>query len=808
MKFTLSWLKEHLETDADLAALTEAMTALGLEVEGVEDRGATLAPFTVAFVKSAEKHPNADKLRLCIVETDQGEIQVVCGAPNARAGMKGVFAPVGTHIPGTGIDLKPGVIRGVESNGMLCSERELGLSDDHEGIIDLEKYEGGLEAPIGQPFAALIGADDPVIEIGLTPDRVDCAGVRGIARDLAAKGLGRLKPLNTAPVAGRFRSPLSVRIDPDAAETGACPLFVGRYIRGVRNGPSPRWLQDRLRAVGLRPISALVDITNFFTLDRPRPLHVFDADKLDRGIIVRLARDGEELAALNDKTYRLADGMTAVCDHSGVVGLGGVIGGEPTGCTEATVNVFVESALFDPLRTAATGRKLQIDSDARYRFERGVDPESAYAGMEQATRMILELCGGEPSELVVAGTVPDWRRPLTLRPSRVEHLGGLAVPKDRQVAILEALGCAVSEGDEGRLAVVPPSWRGDIEGEADLVEEVLRVEGFDAIPATPLPRLSALTRPAIDARQRAVGQARRALAARGMDEAVTWSFMESGLAGWFGLQRDDLKLLNPIASDLDAMRPSLLANLARAAGRNAARGQLDAALFEVGPAYRDPSPKGQLTVAAGVRRGQARARHWAEPARSVDAFDAKADALAALEAAGAPVANLQTTADAPDWYHPGRSGVLRLGPTVLAHFGELHPAALQALDVDGPLVGFEAFLDTVPQPKKKTGTARPLLQVSPFQPVERDFAFIVDGEIAADALIRAARGADKALIGDVALFDVYQGKGVPDGKKSLAITVTVQPTEATLTEEQIEALSAKIVAAVQKQTGATLRGAG
>lgn len=808
MKLTLSWLKEHLETDADLATLTEAMTALGLEVDGVVDRGAALAPFTVAYVKSAEQHPNADKLKLCMVETAQGEIQVVCGAPNARTGMKGVFAPVGTHIPGTGIDLKPGVIRGVESNGMLCSERELGLSDDHEGIIDLERYDGGLEAPIGQPFAALIGADDPVIEIGLTPDRADCAGVRGIARDLAAKGLGRLKPLNAAPVAGRFRSPLSVRIDPDAAEAAACPLFVGRYIKGVRNGPSPRWLQDRLRAVGLRPISALVDITNFFTLDRARPLHVFDADKLDQGIIVRFARDGETLAALNDKTYTLADGMTAICDHRGVAGLGGVIGGEETGCTEATANVFVESALFDPRRTASTGRALQIDSDARYRFERGVDPESAQIGMEQATRMIVELCGGEPSELVAAGRVPEWRRTLQLRPSRVEHLGGLAVPRDRQVAILEALGCAVSDAPDGSLAVVPPSWRGDIEGEADLVEEVLRVEGFDAIPATPLPRLTAITRPAVDGRQRTTGVVRRALAVRGLDEAVTWSFMESGLAGWFGFQRDDLRLVNPIASDLDAMRPSLLANLAQAAGRNAARGLADVALFEVGPAYRDPSAKGQRMVAAGVRRGQARPRHWAEAARPVDIFDAKADAIAALEAAGAPVANLQTTVDAPDWYHPGRSGVLRLGPNVLAQFGELHPAAVQALDVAGPLVAFEVFLDAVPRPKKKGGPARPSLKLSPFQPVDRDFAFIVDTDITAESLLRAARGADKALIDDVVLFDSYQGKGVPEGKKSLAVTVTLQPIDATLTDEQIEAVSARIIAAAEKQTGATLRGAG
>ena len=806
MKFTLSWLKQHLDTDAELDAIADMLTAIGLEVEGVENRAAELTAFTVAFVKSCEAHPNADKLKVCVVETGAGEVQVVCGAPNARAGMKGVFAPVGTHIPGTGLDLKAAKIRGVDSSGMLCSERELNLSDEHTGIIDLESFEGGLDAPVGTPFATVAGLDDPLIEIALTPDRGDCAGIRGIARDLAAAGLGRLKPLDATPVPGRFASPIGVDFDlPDDAQN-ACPLFVGRLIRGVRNGPSPHWLQERLISVGLRPISALVDITNFFTVDRNRPLHVFDADKVAGGLVVRLSRSGERLAALNDKSYVLDDGMTVIADDAGAQALGGVIGGEPTGCTAATTAVFVECALFDPVRTAATGRKLQIDSDARYRFERGVDPEAVVDGMEQATRMILDLCGGEASELVVTGAVPPWRRRLALRPERVETLGGVAVPADRQAEILAVLGCEVTSAGDGRLEVEPPSWRPDVEGEADLVEEVLRIHGFDAIPAEPLPRLSTLTRPAVSSRQRAAGLVRRTLAARGLSEAVTWSFMPSDLAARFGLQTADLKLINPIASDLDAMRPSILPNLIQAAGRNAARGFGDAALFEVGPTYRDVTPTGQNLVAAGVRHGRTGGRHWAAEPRPVDAYDAKADAVAALAAAGAPVDKLQVTADAPDWYHPGRSGCLRLGPTVLAHFGEVHPAELTELDADGPMAAFEVILDAVPEPKAaKAGAARPPLSLSPFQPVARDFAFVVDEGVAADRVTRAARGSDKALIADVRVFDVYRGSGVPDGKKSLAITVTLQPTESTLTDDQIDAVGQRVVAAVVKHTGGTLR---
>jgi phenylalanyl-tRNA synthetase beta chain len=800
MKITLSWLKDHLDTDAGADAIAQRLTALGLEVEEVVDRSRDLAAFKVARVVTAEKHPNADKLKVCTVDTGSETIQVVCGAPNARAGMKSVFAPVGAVIPGTGDLLKKGVIRGVESNGMLCSEREMGLSQAHEGIIELPD-----DAPVGEPFARLLGLDDPLIDISLTPDRADCAGVRGIARDLAAAGMGRLRPLDCRPVPGVFRGRTSVTLDFPGGDTTPCPLFLGRSIRGVRNGPSPRWLQDKLTAIGLRPISALVDITNFMTHDLNRPAHVFDEGRLRGGLTLRFARPGETLAALNGKTYALDDGMTVIADEGGVLSLGGIMGGESTGCTEETTEVFLEIALFDPIRTAQTGRRLGIESDARYRFERGVDPAFAFEGLEIATRLILDLCGGEAGEPVVAGAVPDHRRVLTLRPDRVLTLGGVDVPVESQLSILADLGFRPERGGDGLIHAVVPSWRADVHGEADLVEEVLRVWGFDHIPATPLERTATVSRPALDERQRRVGAARRALAARGLFEAVTWSFMDGTRAELFGGVHPGLKLLNPISADLDVMRPSLLGNLIQAAVRNADRGFPDLGLFEVGPAWRDPTPGGQDTVAAGLRAGAAAARNWAGPQRPVDVFDAKADVLAVLEAAGAPTANLQVTADAPGWYHPGRSGVFRLGPTVLARFGEIHPAVLEALGAKGRAVGFEVLLDAVPLPKRRSGTARALLQLSPFQPVERDFAFLVGEDVEADRLVRAARAADKALIADVGVFDVYRGPGLEPGTKSVALSVTLQPRERTLTEEEIEAVGARVVAAVAKATGATLR---
>ncbi|MBI3506186.1 MAG: phenylalanine--tRNA ligase subunit beta [Proteobacteria bacterium] len=799
MKFTLSWLKTHLDTGASLDDIAKALTAIGLELEGIEDRAKALAPFKVAHVVEAKPHPDADRLRVCTVDTGAGIVQVVCGAPNARTGMKGVFAPVGSTVPGTGLLLKAGQIRGQASNGMLVSMREMGLGEDHDGIIDLPS-----DAVVGKPFAELLGYDDPVIDIAITPNRADCLGVRGIARDLAAAGIGNLKPMPVAKVAGKYKSPVGVRFE--LAEPGHCPLFVGRHFRGLKNGPSPKWLADRLLSVGLRPISILVDITNFFTLDINRPLHVFDAGKLKGDLVLKPAKGGEVFSALNNKSYTMAGGETLICDGTGApVSMGGLMGGTTTGCDASTTEMFLEVALFDPIRVATTGRHHQILSDARYRFERGLDPAAVVDGMEAATKLILELCGGETSEPVVTGAVPEWKRSYTLRPERCATLGGLDVPKAEQARILGALGFAVT--DKGAtFEVMPPSWRADVHGEADLVEEVVRILGYDSIPAARLPRDTAMPPLALTPGQRRVRDAKRVLASLGLVEAVTFSFMQASHAAPFGGTNPKLALANPISADLDYMRPSIVPNLANAARRNADRGWPDSALFEVGPIFHDPSETGQRIVATCVRAGSAVGRHWGQSARNVDAFDAKADALALLQQLALSVENVAVAREAAGWFHPGRSGVLKLGPkTVLAQFGELHPEALKALDIDFPLVACEVFLDAMPAPKAKGGRQRPALKLASLQPVERDFAFVVDENVAADAILRAAKSADKALIAGASVFDVYRGKGIADGKKSVAIAVRLQPAERTLTDEDLEAVAVKIVAAVAKATGASLR---
>jgi phenylalanyl-tRNA synthetase beta chain len=800
MLFTLGWLKEHLETDASLDEITDRLSMLGLEVEGVDDRGAALSAFVIGEVKEARPHPNADRLQICMVDAGDGEMQVVCGAPNARTGLKGVFAPSGTYIPGTDFTLKKAKIRGEDSNGMLCSEKEMGLSEDHQGIIELPA-----DAPVGEPWAAWAGLDDPVIDIALTPNRGDCASVRGIARDLAAAGLGTLKPLKGEAVSGTFESPITWRRDFPKGSEDACPMVVGRYFRNVTNGPSPQWLQDRLRAIGLRPISALVDITNWSTFDLGRPLHVFDADTLAGDLTMRFARAGETLGALDERDYTLEDGMIVIADDDGVQGIGGVMGGAGSGCSEDTVNVFLEVALFDPIRIAETGRKLGITSDARYRFERGIDPTSAQWGAEIATRMILDLCGGEASEIVTAGDMPDWRRETYLRAPRVLSLGGVDVPLAESDTILSALGFGTRIDGNTLHCDIPP-WRPDIEGEADLVEEVLRIHGYDKIPSLDLGRAGPVPKPVRNGAQQRAEIARRTLAMRGLVEAVTYSFMDEKGAGLFGGVTDDVRLVNPISADLNVMRPSILPNLVAAVARNQARGSDNPALFELGPQYADDTPEGQALVAAGVRAGASGPRDWAQPPRPVDALDAKADALATLEAAGAPVASLQITTDAPDWYHPGRSACARLGPTVLAQFGELHPRIARTMQADGPIAAFEIFLDNVPPARKKSGSAKPLLALSAFQPVHRDFAFIVDEDVPAGDVIKSIPAADRALITDVSLFDVYRGKGVEDGRKSLALAVTLQPSEATMTDEEIDAVADRIVAAVAKQNGGSLRG--
>lgn len=792
MKFTLGWLKEHLDTTASLDEIATKLTALGLEVESVEDRAKQFEPFKVAHVISAEKHPNADKLRVLVVDTGKEHVKVVCGAPNARAGMKGIFAPDGSFIPGTGVTLKKGLIRGEESNGMMVSEREMGLSEDHDGIIDLPE-----NTPIGTPFNDIYGMNDPLIDIAVTPDRADCAGVGGIARDLAAAGLGTLKQRDASPVKGTFKNPISVAIE----DAEGCPLFLGRYIRGVKNAPSPEALAQKLKAVGLRPISALVDVTNFFSIDLCRPLHVFDADKVKGNITVRKSKKGETLGALNDKSYMLDDGMVAVCDDSGVIGLGGIMGGASTGVSESTTNVYIECAYFDPYRTAKTGRALEILSDARYRFERGVDPEFVHPAMELATKMIMELCGGEPSDVFVAGKVPDWKRGYDFDPAYTEKLTGVQVDEKKQAQILASLGFVF----DGKKAIAP-SWRADVQGRADLAEEVVRVIGFDSIPTLSVRSEGAVSSGAETENSARSRKARAALATRGLYECVTWSFMKADLAALFGSNDNPtLKLTNPISSELSQMRPSILPNLIEAVQKNADRGYANTALFEVGPAFATAKTDGQKTVAAGVRHVAKGSRHWAgaEAARDIDALDAKADAMAALEAAGVPVGNLQVSRDAPEYYHPGRSGALRLGANVLAYFGEVHPLVLEKMDVKGPVAAFEAFLNNAPQTKKK-GSAKPLLSLSPFQPVQRDFAFLVDDKVEAENIVRAARSADK-MIDRIEIFDVYKGKGVEPGKKSVAINVIIQPKDKTMSDAEIDAIAKKIVETVIAKCGASLR---
>ncbi len=803
MKFTLSWLRDHLDTDADAAAVADKLTAIGLEVESVEDSGARLKDFVVAHVVSAEKHPNADKLKLCMVDIGAGApVQVVCGAPNAHAGMKAVFARPGVVIPVSGEALKIGTIRGIESRGMLCSGRELLLSDDHDGIIEL-----AADAVVGEPTAGALGLNDPVIDVAITPNRGDATSVYGIARDLAAAGFGRLKTGAVEPVAGAFDSPIKVTLNftPDTA--GACPIFAGRLVRHVKNGPSPKWVQDRLKSIGLRPISALVDVTNLIAHDRGRPLHVFDADKLSGNIRARLAEDGEHLLALDKKAYALDSTMTVIADDAASRGIAGVMGGEDTGCTEATTNVFIESAWFDPVRTAATGRKLGIVSDARYRFERGVDPEFVVPGLELATRWILEWCGGEPSEIVVAGVPPDWRRKIIFDPSEVEKLGGMIVPPNEIVKIFERLGFAIDNAHPLHprpWMVGPPSWRPDIEGPADLVEEVVRIHGLDKVPSVPLARSNAVARPTLTPSQRRTRIVRRTLAARGFNETITFTFIPRAHAKLFGGGDDARQLENPIAADLDAMRPSVLPSLLAAAARNQARGFDDLMLFEIGAQFQSGMPEAQAGVAAGIRIG-AGARSWSKSTHAADAFDVKSDMLAALESALGGAMTAPVRGGAPAWYHPGRSGTLALGPKVLATFGELHPNIVTAFDLKGPAAAFEIFLDAIPEPKTK-GKARTTFAPSPYPAVERDFAFVVDAGVAADEILRAARGAERALIESADIFDVYEGKGIADGKKSLAVTVRLQPKDRTLTDAEIDAVAQKIVAAVTKTTGAVLRG--
>ncbi len=809
MKFTLSWLKDHLDTDTPIDEIATKLSAIGLEVEDIDNPAEKLAPFTIARVLDAKQHPNADRLRVCQVEIAPGQppVEVVCGAPNAKTGLVGVFAPLGSHIPGTGITLDKRPVRGIVSNGMLLSERELELSEDHNGIIELD---ASFADKIGTRYIDALGLDDPVIEVKLTPNRPDCTGVRGIARDLAAAGLGTLKPEpKLAKVEGSFDCPIEIRVDFSPETLSACPVFAGRYVRGVKNGPSPDWMQARLKAVGLRPISALVDVTNYISLDRGRPLHVYDADKLKGAIRARLGKTGESFLALDGRTYTVDDTMCVIADDSAVLGLGGIMGGEDSSCTETTTNVLIESAYFDPLRTAATGRKVSLQTDARYRFERGVDPAFVGPGLDLATDLIIQVAGGAPSKARVAGEAPEGRKTFAFDFRRVPKLTGLAVKDSDSRKILTALGFEI-EGKGPEVQVTRPSWRPDVHGSADLVEEIVRIIGLDQVPSTPLPRVYGVTQAVLTEGQRRTRRARRVLAGRGMVEAVTWSFIPRAQSELFGGGAESLELANPISVEMSSMRPSMLPGLLTAAQRNRNRGFANIALFEMGQAYAGDQPKDQRLIAAGVRAGAAQlagsGRHWSAPAEDAGVFDVKADVFAVLAALGVDASRAQIVREAPAWYHPGRSGVLRLGPkNVLAHFGELHPKMLAALDVAAPAAAFEIFLDALP-PEKKRSRARPAMTSADLLPVRRDFAFILDEAVSAGDVMKAASGADKALIADVTVFDVFVGKSLGDGKKSVGVEVTLQPKERTLTDAEIEAVAKKVIAEVKRATGGEIRG--
>ena len=817
MKFTFSWLKDHLETRATCDEIVEKLTHIGLEVEHVTNAGEALKPFVVAHIISAEQHPNADRLRVCRVDVGQGDdqlLQVVCGASNARAGLKTVFAPAGTYIPGKDFTISVGNIRGVESFGMMCSCEELGLDGDSEGIMELPDH-----APVGTPYAAYADLDDAVIEINLTPNRADCTGVRGIARDLASTGIGDLIPITVKPARGEYPCPYDVKLELPHGQEALAPAFNMRLVKGVRNGTSPEWMIKRLKAIGQRPINMLVDVTNYITFDQGRPLHVFDAAKIKGDLIVRLAHNGETLKALDGKTYTLDDSMAVICDDNGVQSLAGIIGGEATGCDENTTDVLIECALWDPLNIARTGRKLAIVSDARYRFERGVDPQSCLYGLDLATYLVCKLADGTPSERVLRGEVPDYDHIIPFRWSEVHRLVGVDIPVPEQRYILAALGCHVSTGGtdkDARVKVITPSWRRDIEGKADLVEEIIRISGFNKIELTPLPPLHgdasrSDSRGLLTPIQKRTRLAKRALATRGLMEAVTWSFISEDEARLFGGGDPSLKLANPIANDLSDMRPSLLPSLIKATQRNADRGIADVALFEVGQVFTSDKLEGQQTRMTIVRRGTAKAqgagRHWDGTAQPVDFFDVKADVLALLAQLGVATGGLQIVANGADYLHPGRSAKLQFGSKlVIGVMGEVHPRVLKALDVKGTIVVAEIILDLLPQQKQRATRAKSKLTLHAIQAVERDFAFVVDENMSAGEVIKAIQNTDRTLIQDVRLFDVYQGEHIAKGQKSLAVSVVLQPQNKTFTDADIEAMSAKIIGEVSKKTGATLRG--
>ncbi len=796
MKFTLSWLKEHLDTEASVEEISETLTKIGLEVEEVVNPAKGLEAFVTAKVEDVQNHPDSDHLHVLKVNDGKQVLQIVCGAPNVELGMVGVLAHVGVMIPAFGEKIEVGKIRGVESFGMMCSEKELGIGEDHSGIIALPA-----DTKIGVPVTEVLNVD-PVFDISITPNHAECLGVYGVARDLAAAGLGTLKPLHISKQNSSFKSPIDVKIE----DLSACPTYVGRYIRGVNNhAETPKWMRDRLTAIGLRSISPLVDITNYINYDLARPLHVFDADKLKGNICVRMAHEGEKFVSLEEKEYALDNKSLGVCDDEGIQCLAGIMGGAAKGCTEDTVNVFLESALFEPVCIARTGRKFQIDSDSRYRYERWVDPMSNITGSDYATQLILQICGGEASEQVVAGAENYVKKVAYLRPERMKNFAGVEVSKEKIMEILRKLGFEVSdEGD--KVKAVVPTWRGDIEGEHDLVEEIVRMIGLDAIPAEPLPH-EGFPRQVLTPAQRRVVAVKHELADRGMYETVTWSFTDSKLCDAFLAGKEKVALCNPITTELDIMRPSVLPNLLLGLKGNIARGYSNVSLFEVGPAFYGRKPMEQNMVAGGIRSGMTDKKNWYGEERAYDVFDAKADALAAIAAANGPFDSAQVSTDAPAYYHPGRSGALRLGKNVLAYFGELHPSVLKKFGIKQRVVAFEVILDNIPMPRGNADKARKKLDLLPFQPVDKDMAFIVDKTVKAADVIAAARNADRTHISDVRIFDVYEGENLPEGKKSLALALTFQPVENTFSDSDIEVLMNKVCVEIGKKFGGELRNA-
>lgn len=795
MKFTLSWLKEHLETTASIDEISETLTRIGLEVEEITDPSAGLKEFITARIDSVENHPDADKLHILRVNDGKDIYQVVCGAPNVKEGLIGIFAREGTLIPLYNERLKRATIRGVESCGMMCAVDEIGIGTSHDAIIELPS-----DTPLGLSAAEALEID-PVIEVSITPNRAECLGVRGIARDLAAAGLGTLKPLNIVKTPAKFANPIKITVQCP----NECPTYTGRYIKGVNNHvETPKWMKDRLNAIGIHSISPLVDITNYLNYDLARPLHVFDADKLKGDLTIRMAKNGEKFVALNEKEYELADFALGICDEEGVQCLGGIMGGLEKGCSADTVNVLLECALFKSECIAKTGRKLQIDSDSRYRYERWVDPKSNISGSDYATALIISICGGEASELTVVGSEENYQPQVAyLRPERMETLVGLPVSAEKSMEILQKLGFAVSL-ENGKIKAVSPSWRGDIEYEQDLIEEVVRMIGLDEIPAVSLPH-DKLPKPILTPAQHNAMMARHELASRGMYETVTWSFADSDIAQYFRNGHEAILLQNPIVKELNEMRPSILPNLLTAVKNNIARGYANLALFEIGPEFDGRNPTEQHMSASGIRCGQTAKKDWSHAARDYDIFDAKADALAVIAAAKGPYENPQITTDAPGYYHPGRSGVIRLGKNVLAYFGEIHPAVLKALDIKARVVAFEVNLNNIPLPRQSAGKARKKLELLPFQPVDKDLAFVVDKSVTAAAITAAAKNADRNHITDVRIFDIFEGGNLPEDKKSVAISLTFQPIEQTFTDKDIENLMNKVIVEVGKKTGGTLR---